>query len=260
MTAICWDGKELVADSRGTQFPLDENNMLQYTSVLARREDMKKIVEPKTFTLMGEPVLALGVAGDIRFAYAVLAMDELETIPSLKGKQVPIVRELHSDEFYPQWMDITSPVQFIAISKTKYMVGQFEVAQDRQIVHYSAQAYVRDEKPQWAMIGSGFQCLLQVFGQSIPLDKMQKSSARKNVQMAIISDALSGGPLCIWKDDVGIQTVEVDPTVQAIKELIDERFNPLTMKFEGLDADGTLTKRIQAIVDERIAKEHQRAA
>ena len=79
-------------------------------------------------------------------------------------------------------------------------------------------------------------------------------------QMAIVSDALSGGPLCIWKDDAGIQTVEVDPTVQAIKELTDEGFNPLTMKFEGLDANGVLTKRIQAIVDERIAKERERAA
>lgn len=222
MTTICFDGQELVADSRVTFVDTDENDVAILDQVIGKDDTLVKIVEPKTFTLQGEPVLAIGVAGDCRIPEAFL---QLDARTEYQGQ--PIVKEIHNEAFFGQWKDLHCEVQFIVVSRSFWAIGAMQANEDRSLVNFNLQLYSRGPTQQWAMIGSGpaaiqKQLTLGLFPEEVTLADIQAKSARKCVQLGIICDPMSGGPLTVWSDATGVEIVELEIEPQVMKDLLEE--------------------------------------
>jgi hypothetical protein len=248
MTTVCWDGKELVADSRATYFPLNENGVL-FGEKLGAINDFTKIVQPKNFTLGGEKVLAIGFAGDGRMGASLMALD---------AREKEFVMEFSTAEFYGQYSDLSIQTQLIIISETMWATASMSPREDRKIVDYEFQYFKRGTELEWAMIGSGYLAALEAIGNpkkamgKITVEEMQTKSARKCAQFGIICDMNSGGPLVVWSaEEQSIEVVEVDPIVEAIKEMTDS--GTITGDDE-LDESVAL-KRIAEIRAERAARQ-----
>jgi hypothetical protein len=246
MTTICFDGKELVADSRVTTVDLDDDNRAIFGKVTGKRDTLVKIVEPKNFTLNGEQVLAIGVAGDARIPAAFVNLDDLDEYQGF-----PIVKEIHCKEFFTQWADLYCRVDMIVISKSFWAVGWMNATDDRKTVLFHMDLFKRDDAKQWAMIGSGFQATqLNMQNDGIPAEAWQARSARECVQMGIVCDPMSGGPLRVWSDETGLQVVEVDAEVEAMKEILEENNYAADTMVDLAQAD----KRAKEIKAERAQK------
>jgi hypothetical protein len=255
MTTIVWDGKELVADSRMTELTLDKHDMVMYGNILRQSDTLDKIVELNTFTIGMDRVLAVGVAGDARVAAALKALDRQT---QYNGKQ--IVKDFTRETFYTQWGDLTCDTHLIVIGRTKFMVIEMAryIEDGQNMVGHRKSLFARDREPQWAMIGSGLlavQTAIRAQNDAgvteISLEEMQTKSARKCVQFGIMCDKYSGGPLKVWTPEKkGLEVVECDPIVTAVKQATDEGFDFTTMCFD----DSAITARVNEIIAQHEAE------
>lgn len=262
MTTIAFDGKELVADSRAYKVKLDEQG--QHSTELLDKTDgvMCKIVTPKTMTFAGAPVLAIGVAGDGNLISMLNKIDELteiEAVDPVTGDSGTWVfsKELTEDKFYAAFISALQAVaQMLVVTESYFALVEVVREPGTSIGKWTHQTYRRDVGQQWAMIGTGLLAIQEALKVpeklgDITLADIQSKDARKCVQLGIICDKLSGGPLTVWSKETGISVVEVDAPIQAAKDLADEQPDGMLPVGDGYDAE--LDRRLEAIVATRQA-------
>lgn len=263
MTTIAFDGKELVADSRAYKVKLDEQG--QHSKELLDKTDgvMCKIVTPKTMTFGGEPVLAIGVAGDGNLIPTLKTIDtltETQSVDLTTGEPSTWVfsKELTEDKFYAAFIGTLQTVaQMLVVTDTHFALVEIIRVPGTAAGKWVYQSYQREEgKHQWAMIGTGLVAIQEALKVpeklgDVTLTDIQSKDARKCVQLGIICDKLSGGPLTVWSKETGISVVEVDAPIQAAKDLADEQPDGMLPIGDGYNAE--LDRRLEAIVAARQA-------
>src|SRR6185312_14653221 len=259
MTTICFDGKELVADSRMCVADVDENKRIlpihSLEQVKVRNNDAVKIIEPKHFTLDGEPVLAVAVAGDGRLMASLTHIDEHDEI---NGKVV--VREFYSDAFFGQYSDLSCESELIVVAKSKWAAIKMNPHPADSLVDYdyTINLFERDDALQWTMSGSGYAATMEAIKHpnfsttGITAESLKRKNARKCVTLGIICDAFSGGPLRVWSEDSGVSVVEIDAGAQVLKEYMEaNQYKEGTPPIDEVSA----LKRRDEILAERAARQ-----
>lgn len=264
MTTIAFDGKELVADSRCYQVVLDENG--QHSSQLLDKQDgaICKIVVPKTIMLKGEPVLAIGVAGDANVIAGLQYLDNrVEDMGKdvVTGEPVPwtYCKELTEEKFYsPFMLGLQTVTQLLAVTAKSFALIEMARVPGTNAGKWCFQLFNREEgKACWAMIGTGLIALQEALKVPEKLGRLtmqdvQQKSARKCVQLGIVCDKLSGGPMKVWSQESGIVTVELDAPIEVAKGFADEQ--PDGQLPLGDEYDEELDRRLEALVAERAAR------
>lgn len=227
MTTICFDGKELVADSRVSKLDVDHNQRIiapvKLGDITIIGNDVAKIVTPKNFTLDGDQVLAVAIAGDARIMASLQYMDEHDLIPGNDGKKLTVNREMYGDAFYGQFSDLSCTTELIIVGARKWAHAKMTARPDSSFVDYEIGIFHRDGTG-WAMGGSGYLSIQEaikhpnMMNNGITLESMRTKSARKNVTLGIICDPMSGGPLRVWTEENGIESFEIEAGAEVVKE------------------------------------------
>lgn len=222
MTTICFDGKELVADSRITKVDLDKNQRMIAPATMAEvnvvGNDQGKIVELKSFTLDGDQVLAVAVSGDVRVIEGLRILDGLDEYLGNK-----VMKDMFTTEFFGQYNDLACVTHLIIVGRTKWASATMQARPDGSLVDYTIQMFDRAQGG-WAMAGSGYLQTLEAIkhpkkiNHGITLESMKTKSARKCVTLGIICDPTSGGPLRVWSEENGLTVEPIAPAAQVIKE------------------------------------------
>lgn len=185
MTTIVYDGKQMVAESQLTHF--EEQNKFRKTkpgrlalivALLKARYDRnaqcQKIFTPKNFFYMGQPVRAIGVAGQVHF---------IELVRKHLEERV----ELSEESFYPAGFFDLLIVLDDGVANVGRPPGKNEMRFQKLplttthegLTSYSVYA-----------IGSGMESIRHVLGCG--------ARAYELVSMACIFDIFSGGTLTVW--------------------------------------------------------------
>lgn len=246
MTTICWDGKELVADTRVTHYNADDSAVERVS-----HGEIRKIIAPTTLTMEGAPVRAMAAAGDLRFLKAAMKLNEHDTNPDTG---LPLIKEMTDDVFYGQFMAFIKidAAAIVLTDEYSYLVTIRMMGEDKR---WEVLKYPRTHM---SMIGTGVTAIQLAMQDpkklgDITLEDLFASSARKIVQLGIVADPHSGGNLDIWTQENGHNVTELDAPIQAAKNFADEQ--PDGMLPDGDGHDEELDRRLEAVVAQRAARQ-----
>lgn len=176
MTTIVWDGKELVADGQATRMVAAQtgkrNSIRDFKDVL--RKDVVKIFTGGAFLFEGEPVQAMGYAGD---------WDLGEHVVKLSYNNSPI--ELTSAEVQDLLVARGLPISLLLVTAKNALVIAVtaEIAQGVQII--------RQERSTPLVIGSGIDKIKSCFF-------LPGATARDYVGFCAYADIYTGGLMSVW--------------------------------------------------------------
>lgn len=219
MTSLCWNGKELFADTRIVHFVGETNRVEGHDDF----PGLNKILLTKNMTIRGEKVKAVGCAGDIRLITALRFIDQAGKGDYPNRHPVKLKDMMEQDFYDALQRNVAMDSYLMVVAETTFHLISIKCLKAGMFGAIEWEANWGKKEETWFMAGSGAM-YTNYFVDSIGGDigKLREKGARESMSLAMGLDPHSGGDVISWSEEKGFERMPAAEIAYEVRMRRDE--------------------------------------